>query len=1031
MSNAVTIASGASIQAAIDANPAGTTFQLSDGIYRQQSILAQSGDQFLGAADGGTIIDGAAILSNWMQSGNYWVAAGLPAPLTDSGVAGSNPLATDDNDLFINNVLYQRVGSLSQVTAGKWYFDPNTNSAIISDNPTGRTVEYSETPNFTWDNGATNVVMSNLTFEKFANGPAAVIHGLRDATLNNVTAEWNHGCAVALGTGTIVQGGTYSNNGREGLSGANANSAQVLNATVENNNYAGYNPNWDAGGMKFTQSTGMIIQGNTVRNNNGVGIWADIDSAGMNVSNNTVVGNAYFGIMYEISHGGTITNNQVSGNSGSGIYISNSDSTTVSGNNVSIGAGNTGINAGIDIINDYRGSGPNGVYQSINDTVQNNTITHTTDTAEDGIWVYQALPSNPGNVFNGDTYNVPSGNGGNNYWRFGSTDYNWTTLHQSTPYEAKGVLQVGGTPPPPPLSPSPNGTTITSPSQPPIIDGSGNAWSLVQSANVGLQIAVNGTIDPATANVMLLETLNGAMVQETTNGNWYSEVQNNDSWALIAPPPPPPTPPSPTQNGTVITSPSQPPIIDRSGNAWSLVQSASVGLQIAVNGTVDPVTANAVLLETLNGAMVQETTNGNWYSEAQNNDSWALVPPAPAPVTVGSGSDTLVLNMSEDAFQGDAKFTVSVDGNQLAGIFTAYASHAAGASQAFTFKGDWAPITHTVAVNFLNDLYAGTAATDRNLYVNAIGYDGTNTNQSATLLSAGPRSFSVTDGTAIPAAVTGSGSDSLVLSMSEDAYKGNAQFTVSLDGKQLGGTFTATALHSSGSSQNFVFNGDFGSGQHTVAVNFLNDAWAGTATTDRNLYVNAVTYNGTNTGQSMALMSAGPKSLAVSGGTTPSVSETGDHGSLQKNLSQIGNYTVGADTFVLNSNNSVTVTLGIGASRLKFVGASSATLTGGTGVAVVNADAGSNKFVAGTGSLDVTGGGGKDAYVFHSNSGLLSIEDFSLSKGDTLTVDKALEGALSQVSDNQGGTMLTFGATGHGVDIHGIAALPTSKILWA
>ena len=70
-------------------------------------------------------------------------------------------------------------------------------------------------------------------------------------------------------------------------------------------------------------------------------------------------------------------------------------------------------------------------------------------------------------------------------------------------------------------------------------------------------------------------------------------------------------------------------------------------------------------------------------------------------------------------------------------------------------------------------------------------------------------------------------------------------------------------------------------------------------------------------------MGGGPKTFAVSGGTTPAVSETGDHGSLQKNLSQIGTYTVGGDTFVLSSGNAASVTLGTGASQIKFVGASS------------------------------------------------------------------------------------------------------------
>src|SRR5207302_209470 len=135
----------------------------------------------------------------------------------------------------------------------------------------------------------------------------------------------------------------------------------------------------------------------------------------------------------------------------------------------------------------------------------------------------------------------------------------------------------------------------------------------------------------------------------------------------------------------------------------------------------------------------------------------------------------------------------------------------------------------------------GTTATDRNLYVNAISYDGKATGQSAALMGGGIKNFSVTDATAIPSAApapvtTGTGSDTLVLTMSEDAYQGDAQFTVAIDGKQLGGTFTATASHAAGASQSLTFKGDFGTGAHTLAVNFLNDAWTG-AGADRNLYL--------------------------------------------------------------------------------------------------------------------------------------------------------------------------------------------------
>lgn len=84
----------------------------------------------------------------------------------------------------------------------------------------------------------------------------------------------------------------------------------------------------------------------------------------------------------------------------------------------------------------------------------------------------------------------------------------------------------------------------------------------------------------------------------------------------------------------------------------------------------------------------------------------------------------------------------------------------------------------------------------------------------------------------------------LALHLSEDAWQGDAQFVVSLDGQQLGGAQTVTASHGLGQDQAFTFQGVFGIGPHDVAVSFINDAWGGTADTDRNLYVAGVEYGG-------------------------------------------------------------------------------------------------------------------------------------------------------------------------------------------
>ncbi|WP_244936421.1 carbohydrate-binding domain-containing protein [Methylobacterium currus] len=103
-----------------------------------------------------------------------------------------------------------------------------------------------------------------------------------------------------------------------------------------------------------------------------------------------------------------------------------------------------------------------------------------------------------------------------------------------------------------------------------------------------------------------------------------------------------------------------------------------------------------------------------------------------------------------------------------------------------------------------------------------------------------------TGSTAQPSVSVGSGSDQLLLKISQDAYNGNAQYTISVDGKQIGGIQTAKSLHSAGQSDLISVRGDWGQGNHDVAVKFLNDAWGGTDAKDRNLYVDSATYHDQN-----------------------------------------------------------------------------------------------------------------------------------------------------------------------------------------
>ncbi|MBN8906071.1 MAG: hypothetical protein J0H99_05495, partial [Rhodospirillales bacterium] len=255
----------------------------------------------------------------------------------------------------------------------------------------------------------------------------------------------------------------------------------------------------------------------------------------------------------------------------------------------------------------------------------------------------------------------------------------------------------------------------------------------------------------------------------------------------------------------------------------------------------------------------------------------------------------------------DAQFTVNVDGQQIGGLQSVAASHAAGQSETFTFLGNFGPGQHEVTVTFANN--SGTQGDkthfgrggDRNLYVDGVSYDGQQVTNGTTPIYTSPlfppngpldlgnAVFTVNDTTAVPADApstptttpgavdVGAGSDTLTLMMNEDPFQGDAQFTVAVDGQQVGGVLTTTAVAWQGQQQAFNLHGDWGSGAHTVTVSFLNDlagAYDGNGmaydNADRNLYIQGVSYDGlTSGGTPWELSSNGSYDFYVPAGGQP------------------------------------------------------------------------------------------------------------------------------------------------------------------
>jgi hypothetical protein len=166
-----------------------------------------------------------------------------------------------------------------------------------------------------------------------------------------------------------------------------------------------------------------------------------------------------------------------------------------------------------------------------------------------------------------------------------------------------------------PNPPSPNDTVVTAGSTAAIVDASGNTWTITS----GGQVAVNGTVDPTTANVTLLAYVNSVVWQENTNKLWWGKTSPSASWSPPSGTSTSPLPFSPSPNDTLVTAGSTAAIVDASGNTWTITS----GGQVAVNGTVDPTTAKVTLLAYVNGVVWQENTNKLWWGKTSPSASWS------------------------------------------------------------------------------------------------------------------------------------------------------------------------------------------------------------------------------------------------------------------------------------------------------------------------------------------------------------------------------------------------------------------------
>ncbi|WIM12349.1 MAG: hypothetical protein OJF58_003311 [Enhydrobacter sp.] len=431
---AIAIEPGASIQAAVDRAGDGAVFCLKNGIHRAQSIRPRTGQRFFG--EGRTVLDGSRPVSGFRREQRYWVATNPFQPTAAHGEClPSAPTCDRPQILFIDDRPLIKAASKRAVGKGQFYIDYDGGKIYLADDPTDRRVEATAAP-FAFKGPAADVTIGNITVEKYRNAAQDGAIDAREGTgwiIENCEVRLNSGTGISAGPGSRVQHCAIHHNGQMGI-GGNGNNMLIEDNRIWSNNIYGFDPDWEAGGVKIAESDGVTFRRNHVYDNNGPGLWCDIDCHNVLYEDNLIENNRYMGIHHEISFRAVIRNNVVRHNGsgkrswfwGADIDVAASEGVEVTGNKLTVDAGGCGI----VLIDQGRRSDSGREYKTRNNVVHDNEITFEGAPCAGG--VSDTMPGDANfdiiakgnNRFDGNTYRVRRGSGAGRFvWGREVTDW--------------------------------------------------------------------------------------------------------------------------------------------------------------------------------------------------------------------------------------------------------------------------------------------------------------------------------------------------------------------------------------------------------------------------------------------------------------------------------------------------------------------------------------------------------------------------------------------------------------------------------
>jgi parallel beta-helix repeat protein len=262
-------------------------------------------------------IRGSDVWTDWTKSGAYWIEGPLPTFEAHGRCSAGTSRCLWPEQVFFDGEPLEQVASNPK--SGQFTVDSDRNVVLVDD-PAGHTVEV--TTRTGWIMGAAdNVTVRGFTMRHSANDAqngAIENNGYSYWTILDNELSDTHGAVVSLTEGAslnLLDNDIY----RGGQLGVHVNRGDVLirGNRIHDNNTEGFDPSWEAGGMK---TAGVLRSGGThsftadrneVYSNKGKGMWCDVECLNPTYSNNRVHHNEGNGIQLEITHGGEVQGNVV------------------------------------------------------------------------------------------------------------------------------------------------------------------------------------------------------------------------------------------------------------------------------------------------------------------------------------------------------------------------------------------------------------------------------------------------------------------------------------------------------------------------------------------------------------------------------------------------------------------------------------------------------------------------------------------------------------------------------------------------